>query len=85
MAMLFPGYNPFGPHATPPTATDLPDVPIEVFRAAQLVRASHLSADGKRAYCERYGAVLQAEWNGVDFGVWWPVEGGLPVDAVRME
>lgn len=79
---MFPGYNPFSPHAPQPTPT-APDVPLQQFHAAQQAGASHLSADGKRIYCERFGAALEAEWDGSGYGVWWPVD-GLPADAVRM-
>lgn len=78
--MLFPGYNPYGPHA-PQKAAPAPDVPLKQFEAAKVAGASHLSADGKRIYCERFGAVLEAEWDGARFGAWWGCE-GLPGDAV---
>lgn len=82
---IFPGYNPYSPQRpnTPPTAGPAPDVPIRVFRLAQLAGASHLSADGRRIYCERFGATLQAEWDGNGWGSWWSCE-GLPSDAEKM-
>lgn len=79
MAMLFPGYNPYGPHTPQQPA---PEVPASRLRAAESAGAGWLSADGRYAYCERYGAVLQAEWDGVKFDSWWPVKEGLPTDAV---
>jgi len=83
--MIFTGYNPYAPpRTTPPHAGDLPEVPLHVFAAAEDVHATHLSADGRFAYCERYGAVLQAEWDGGIFGAWWLYPNGLPPDAVRM-
>jgi len=77
-------YNPFSPHATPPTATP-PDVSIEKFKAARAVGATHLSADGSKAFQTRYGTVYEADWQGETFGCWWPLESGLPADAVRLE
>lgn len=80
--MYYPAnYNPYGPRAPKP---DPPaDVSLVQLRAAQHAGASHLSADGLRAYCERYGAILQAEWDGANFGVWWPVA-ELPADVVKI-
>ena len=47
--MIFSSYNPYAPpRTTPPHAGDLPDVLLEVFRAAADVRATHLSAVEKR-------------------------------------
>lgn len=79
------GYNPFGPPRppTPPTAGQGADVSIKVFEAAQRAGASHLSMDGKRIYCERLGATLEAEWDGNGWGCWWLCQ-GLPPDAVKM-
>lgn len=91
MAMAFPpnvtvapftGYHPAG--YRPPKPDPAPETSLEQLRAAQRAGASWLSADGKFAYCERYGAVLKAEWDGANFGVWWPVEGEMPAEAVRL-
>lgn len=85
--MTFPPHltvNPFSPHAPQQPANEAPDVPIEVFKAAQQAGAGWLSADGKRVYCQRLGATLEAEWDGDRWGSWWTCE-GLPADAVRME
>lgn len=70
-------YNPYSPHAPQKP----PEVPQERLQAAQEAGARWLSADGQRAYCERYVVILQAEWDGIEFGGWWEAE-GLPVDAV---
>lgn len=80
---MFPGYNPYNPHA-PQKAADVPDVPLAQFRAAQAAGASHLSADGKWIYCERFGAALEAEWDGSGYGVWWPCE-ELPADVAVID
>ena len=74
-------YNPYGPHAPPQ-----PDeVPESQFKAAQRVNATHLSADGKQAYCTRYGQTLVAKWDKWDgFGAWEPVS-ELPNDAVVID
>lgn len=79
--MIFTGYNPYGPHAAPPA----PEVSPAVKKAARLAGASHLSADGLWIYCERYGAVFEAERDGSNFGAWWPAEGGLPAGTVLLD
>ena len=80
-------YNPFGPHGAKPSTDALPDVPLHVFRAAQDVHATHLSADGQRVYKALYGEILVAKWQawpGV-FGAWQSTgEDDYPADAVRM-
>lgn len=78
-------YNPFTPsRATPPTGG--PTVSIDVFRAAQLAGATHLSADGLRIYRDdRGGAEIAFLDEGAgEWGSWWSLEAGLPADAVRM-
>lgn len=78
----FSGYHPVGyrqANPDPPLEVSLPQM-----KAAQDI-ATHLSPDGKFAYCERYGEVLQAEWDGAKYESWWPVVGGkMPEDAVRL-
>ena len=84
--MIFIGYNPYAPpRTTPPHAADLPDVPLHVFTAAEDVHATHLSADGLRAYVEYDSEVRVCFWDdeGRAFGSSFPC-GGLPADAVRM-
>lgn len=86
VAMMYPfpmGYNPFSPHA-PQKAALAPDVPEKAFEAAKVAGASHLSADGQRIYCERFGAILEAEWDGARFGAWWACA-ELPADAVVLK
>lgn len=82
-AMMYPFPNNYAPPRppTPPTAGEAP--PLHVFEAAQRAGASHLSADGQRIYCQRLGAVLQAEWDGNGWGSWWSCD-DLPPDAVAM-
>lgn len=76
-------YNPFGPR--PPKPDPAPETSIEQLRAALRAGATCLSADGKFAYTERYGEVLQAEWDGAKYESWWPVVGGkMPENAVRL-
>jgi len=97
--MMFPPNVIHGPHAPRPVAPSLypygaipqpqqpaPDVPLHVFKAAQAAGASHLSADGLRAYRDDRGGVEVAFWNDDDrvFPSWWPCD-ELPGDAVRME
>lgn len=84
---VIPGYTPAGPYrpqmTTPPPAGEAPPVSLVAFKAAQRAGASHLSADGMRAYCERFGATLRAEWDGNGWGSWWEV-GEMAADAVKM-
>jgi hypothetical protein len=63
------------------------DVPLQQFKAAQAVNATHLSADGKRAYDERQSSVWYCEWDDDEkkFSVWWRLFEGLPADAVKIE
>ena len=78
--MIFNGYNPYGPHSKPAN-----DVPRHVLKAAKDLGASHLSADGQRVYCTRYGQVLMAKWDKwAGFGAWQEVN-ELPSDAVVIE
>lgn len=77
-------YNPFFPHA-PQQPAPAPDVPQARLSAAELAGARWLSTDGTRAYCERYGAVLQADWDGARFGSWFTYTAGLPADAVVLK
>ena len=85
---MFPPHltvNPFGPHSPAPKVDSQTDVPLAQFKAAQAVYATHLSADGQRVYCTRYGQVLMAKWdkwNG--FGAWEPCD-SIPSDAVVIE
>jgi hypothetical protein len=88
-AQLIGNYYPHFPPRppTPPTAGQdkAPTVPLSRLRAAERAGASWLSADGMRAYCERYGAVLQADWDGTAFGSWFTYSAGLPADAVPLQ
>lgn len=80
---MFPGYSPYAPHG----ALHAPDEgpPADVLcRAAEDAGAMYISADGLRAYTLRFGAVLEAQWNGAAFGAWWPVA-EIPTGAVRIE
>lgn len=81
-------YNPFSPHAPqkPPASPEgrRSALPLERLQAATEAGARWLSADGQRAYCERYGAVLRAEWDGVGFGSWFYAD-ALPGDAVVLD
>jgi hypothetical protein len=79
---IFHGYTPQG-SPTQPTAGEAPQVSIAVFKAARLAGATHLSSDGKRIYCQRFGATLQAEWDGNGWGCWWTVE-AMPPDVAEM-
>lgn len=87
LALLFPNYNPYAPQkATPPTTKPVPDVPLNQFKAAQDVQATHLSADGKIAYDERKYGLWYCKWDEETkaFGAWWRMDDGLTPDAVRM-
>lgn len=81
----YPLYYPHGyrPAQTTPPAGEAPPVSIVAFKAAQDAGATYLSADGLRAYCERFGGILRADWDGVKWGSWWTCE-GLPADVVKM-
>jgi len=83
--MIFTGYNPYGPHGSR-TAPAPPDVPLSQFNAAYDVNATHLSADGLRAYIEYEFSVRVCFWDEESkaFGSSFPCEQGLPADAVRM-
>lgn len=76
-------YNPFGPRAPKP------DPPLEVslpqMQGALAIHASHLSADGLRAYTVRYGRVLQADWDGVRFGSWLDIGEEMPAGAAVLK
>ena len=78
-------YNPFGPHG-PQKSTSQTDVPLAQFQAAQDANATHLSADGLRAYIEYEFSVRVCYWDDESrvFGSSFPCEQGLPADAVRM-
>lgn len=78
-------YNPFTPSRPTPSAPS-PTVSIDVFRAAQLAGATHLSADGLRIYRDdRGGAEIAFLDEGAgEWGSWWSLEAGLPGDAVRI-
>lgn len=81
--MIFlPNYRPAAMYPPDPPG----DVPLPTFQAAQRAGATHLSLDGKRAYCRRYGAIHEAQWQADegDFGAWWIVD-ELPADAVPLE
>lgn len=82
VAMMFPGYNPYGPHA-PQKATPAPEVPENVFEAAVGIKASHLSKDGRRAYRIRMGSVRVYYWDEETnrFGSDFPCD-EVPADAV---
>lgn len=69
------------PHFHPPPSPAPTEPTLDTFKAAQRAGATHLSADGRRIYCTRYGGVFRAEWGGDDFGSWWACE-GLPNDAI---
>jgi len=82
----YPHFPPRPP--TPPTASgqQAPDVPLAQFKAAQSANATHLSADGLRAYIEYEFSVRVCYWDDESkrFGSSFPCEQGLPADAVRM-
>ena len=83
--MIFTGHNPYHPHAAPPTPAN--DVPLAMFRAAVDVHATHLSADGLRAYDQRQYGVWWCGWDEEtkQFGSWYKIPGGeLPAGVVRM-
>lgn len=85
VAMLFPGYNPYGPHA--PKKASATDVPLNQFRAAQAIKdATHLSSNGQRVYSQRMGKVRVYYWDEEtkSFGSSFPCD-GLPPDAVVIE
>lgn len=83
--MLFPGYNPYGPHSKPARPTDPGDVPLPRLKAALRANAMCLSTNGKYAYTMRLGKLLEAEWNGQDYGTWFEIAGDdFPAGSVRM-
>lgn len=87
LALTFPGYNPFGPHAPQP-APAAPDVPLHVFKAAQSIKdATHLSSDGLRVYSQRMGNVRVYYWDEETkaYGSSFPCPEGLPADAVVLK
>jgi hypothetical protein len=90
-AQLIGNYYPHFPPRppTPPTAgtkDSQTDVPLQQFKAAQAVNATHLSADGLIAYDERKSSVWYCEWDDDEkkFGAWWRLADDWPADAVRM-
>jgi len=77
--MIFSGYNPFA------KKPDNPEIPETVKKAARLVRATHLSADGKIAYITRMGKVCWADWSEKYgcFEAWWEAE-KIPEGAIEL-
>lgn len=64
------------------------DVPLPVFKAAQAVNATHLSADGSIAYDERQLGLWYCKWDeeAKAFGSWFKIlDGGLPEGAVKVD
>lgn len=90
-ALTFNGYHPGGyvpnPHHPRASQSAANEVPLAVFKAAQAVNATHLSADGIRAYCERYSDTLVCFWSSEagEFGSWFQYLSDIPADAVRLE
>lgn len=83
----FPPRPPTPPMAGQPPASDVLDVPLAQFKAAQAVNATHLSSDGLTAYDEREYSIWQCFWDEETkaFGGWWHKEDyDLPADAIRM-
>ena len=78
-----PSYNPHHPRQAAPDP-DPGEVPQHVFSAAILAGASHLSADGRMAYCQRFNLWFEAEYDNGVFGAWWVIE-ALPAGAVKLE
>lgn len=79
--MIIPNYTPWGNKTSKPAP--LEEVPLSVFKAAQRAGASHLSKDGKRAYCKRLGHYFTADYTKRGFLSWWTCE-ELPADAVEL-
>lgn len=82
---LPPSYNPFSPHT--PATPSAPDVPLAVLKAARDAGATHLSADGLRAYDQRKYTVWFCFWDdkAKKFGSWYRiVSDELPADAVKL-
>lgn len=71
-----PGYSPDPPS---PIA-----IPANLLDQARRAGATHLSSDGRMAYCSRYQVFYEAEWGGIDFGVWWVSAYGLPAGAIEL-
>lgn len=81
--MHHPRYQ--GPQPSKPQAAD---VPLAVFKAAQAVNATHLSADGLIAYDERQLGLWYCKWDEEErrFGSWFKIlDGELPGDAVKVD
>jgi hypothetical protein len=75
----------YNPHAQP-----LPpnSIPLANHKAAKLIQdATHLSADGKRLYCEYDTEIRVHYWDAEAkrYGSSFPYVGGLPADVVRLE
>lgn len=79
--MIIPNYTPFGNRTPKPDPPE--NVPLAVFEAAQRAGASHLSKDGKRAYCKRMGHYFRADLSKRGFLSWWDCD-ELPADAVEL-
>lgn len=81
-------YNPFGPHAPQPQKASQTDVPLQQFKAAQEVNATHLSKDGLIAYDQRQYGLWYCKWDegAKRFGSWFKMlDRDLPADAVVID
>ena len=90
VAPYLPGTSSLYPYgAIPQPQPPAPDVPLEQFRAAQDIYATHLSNDGKYAYRDDRGYPEVAKWNERTrrFESYWKMADGaeLPGDAVKIE
>lgn len=79
--------NPHRPRYSQQQPQPAPEVPLAVFRAAVDVNATHLSADGLRAWRDHYGNSLVCFWDDEarNFGSWFPYLSDLPGDAVKVD
>lgn len=74
--------NPHHPRASQPTAE--PEIPARRLALAKRAGASHVSKDGDKAFMSRFGEVMCSDYDGWNYGAWWPCD-GLPGDAVKVE
>lgn len=75
-----PGYK-------PQAAQPANEIPLDIFRMAQAVNATHLSADGSKAYRYHYGNALVCFWDeeAKEFGTWFNYLVEIPEDVVAID
>ena len=81
-AMIFQGYNPYGPRSQPTQPANA--IPLANFKAAQLIPdATHISADGEHVYVNDGERVYYWDDESKRYGSSFPCN-ALPSDVVKL-